>query len=229
MSDLEPIRRVPLYEEVAQRVREFVGMQGLEPGDKLLSERELAHRLGVSRTSVRQALTALRVSGLVDIRHGDGVYLLRKPDDPAAAPGPLGLRADLPTIMEVREALETQTARLSARRRTQADLVAMRGALRAMAAAIDQGDDGASADRRFHAAIVEASRNELLAGLVDQLAAAIDRTRHAALSRPGRPPRALASDQAILDAIDRRDEIGAAEAMRAHLAGPPFVAEEDLP
>src|ERR687887_1262919 len=80
-TGLEPITRSPLYEKVVERLREFIDVQNLQAGDKLMSERELAERLGVSRTSVRQALTALKVMGLVEIRHGDGVYLQRAPSD----------------------------------------------------------------------------------------------------------------------------------------------------
>src|SRR6266536_2967902 len=131
---LRRIRRNPLYEEIAQKLREFIHVEELEPGDRLVSERDLAQRLGVSRTSVRQALTALRVSGLVEIRHGDGVYLVRSPEDivPSLAEELLQSHAQLPAIMEVREALETQTARLAARRRSDADLDTMRRALRDM-------------------------------------------------------------------------------------------------
>jgi len=200
-------------------LREFINVQELKPGDRLMSERELAQRLGVSRTSVRQALTALRVGGLVEIRHGDGVYLLRSPEDvvPSLAEELLQSHAQLPAIMEVREALETQTARLAARRRSEADLDEMRLALREMAAAIEQGDDGAEADRRFHGAITAASHNELLAGLMEQLADVIDQTRRASLSRPGRPPRSLMAHEQILQAISDHDEDGAARAMRDHL------------
>ena len=216
---LTPIRRSPLYEEVAERLRRFIDVQELKPGDRLMSERELAQRLGVSRTSVRQALTALRVSGLVEIRHGDGVYLLRSPEDvvPSLAEELLQSHAQLPAIMEVREALETQTARLAARRRTAADLDAMRQALRDMAAAIKQGEDGADADLRFHGAITRAAHNELLASLMDQLADVIDQTRRASLARPGRPPKSLKAHQRILRAITDQDEEGASRAMREHL------------
>jgi GntR family transcriptional repressor for pyruvate dehydrogenase complex len=229
---LEPIRRSPLYEQVVERLRTFIDVQELKPGDKLLSERELAQRLGVSRTSVRQALTALRVGGLVEIRHGDGVYLLGPPEDvvPSLADELLQSHAQLPAIIEVREALETQTARLAARRRTTADLAEMRGALESMASAIDAGDDGAEADQRFHGAIARAAGNQLLATLMDQLADPIDQTRRASLSHPGRPPRSLAAHLQILDAIERQDEHAAATAMREHLevvADLAFVPHED--
>jgi GntR family transcriptional repressor for pyruvate dehydrogenase complex len=216
---LTRIRRSPLYEEVAERLRQFIDVQKLKPGDRLMSERELAERLGVSRTSVRQALTALRVSGLVDIRHGDGVYLMRSPEDvvPSLAEELLQSHAQLPAIMEVREALEAQTARLAARRRTDADLDAMRDALHDMAAAIERGEDGAEADLRFHGAITRASHNELLTRLMDQLSEVIDQTRRASLARPGRPPKSLEAHHRILRAIADRDEDGASRAMREHL------------
>jgi GntR family transcriptional repressor for pyruvate dehydrogenase complex len=219
VAELEPIRRSPLYEAVVERLRAFIDVQQLRPGDRLLSERELAQRLGVSRTSVRQALTALKVGGLVDIRHGDGVYLVRSPEDvvPSLAQSLLDSHAQLPAVMEVREALETQTARLAARRRTEADLDEMRRALTEMSTVLDAGEDAADADRRFHGAIAAASHNEFLVSLMDQLADHIDQTRRASLSRPGRPPRSLMAHDAILHAIEAQDEDGAAQAMRDHL------------
>jgi GntR family transcriptional repressor for pyruvate dehydrogenase complex len=218
-NSLEPIRRSPLYEEVAERLREFINDQALEPGDRLMSERELAQRLGVSRTSVRQALTALRVGGIVDIRHGDGIFLLRSPEEvvPPLVEELLASHAQLPSIMEVREGLESQTARLAARRRTEADLATLRDTLEAMSAAIDAGEDGANADRDFHGAIARASRNDILIGLMEQLAEPIALTRRASLARPGRPPRSLAAHRTILDAIESRDEEGAVKAMGDHL------------
>jgi GntR family transcriptional regulator, transcriptional repressor for pyruvate dehydrogenase complex len=169
---------------------------------------------------VRQALTALRVNGLVEIRHGDGVFLVRSPEDvvPSLADQLLQSHAQLPAIMEVREALETQTARLAARRRGEEDLRELRVALDAMAAAIEAGEDGADADQRFHVAIARAARNDLLTSLMDQLADPIDQTRRASLSRPDRPPRSLAAHHEILAAIEAQDEDAATAAMRSHLA-----------
>lgn len=219
MADLEPIRRSPLYEEVVDRLRTFIDVQQLRPGDRLLSERELAQRLGVSRTSVRQAMTALKVAGLVEIRHGDGVFLLRSPEDivPSLAQGLLDSHEKLPAVMEVREALEAQTARLAARRRTDEDLHEMRQALTEMSALVDAGEEAAAADRHFHGAIAAASHNEFLASVMDQLADLFEQTRRASLSRPGRPPRSLMAHDAILHAIEAQDEDAAAQAMRDHL------------
>ena len=217
---LRPVRRSRLYEQVIERLRELIDAQGLEPGDRLMSERDLAERLGVSRTSVRQALTALEVMGLVRIRHGGGVFLARPPDAvlPTLANELLNRYEQLPAVIEVREAIETQTSRLAARRREEADLQAMREALDRMEAAIESGAEPADADAAFHTAIVHAARNPLLERLWAELADPIDQTRRASLARPGRPPRSLAAHRAILDAIERNDEDGAAACMREHLA-----------
>jgi GntR family transcriptional repressor for pyruvate dehydrogenase complex len=221
MSDagLQPIVRSPLYEQVVGRLRAFIDDQQLQPGDRLMSERELAVQLGVSRTSVRQALTALRVLGLVEIKHGDGVYLLRAPSDviPSLASQIVGSEVDHPMIWEVREAIEVQAARLAARRRSAADLRAMHEALALMETAIAGGDDGILEDRRFHHALVDAAGNPLLRQLTEQLADVIDRTSEASLTLSGRPQISLDAHRAILAAIELQDEAAAAEEMRQHV------------
>jgi GntR family transcriptional regulator, transcriptional repressor for pyruvate dehydrogenase complex len=218
-ANLRPIPRSPLYEQVAERLRDFIDAQRLEPGDRLMPERELAERLGVSRTSVRQALTALRVTGLVEIKHGDGVYLLRSPRDLIAslATEIVDSEVDHPMIWEVREAIEVQAARLAARRRDASDVQAMREALDLMETAVAGGEDGIAEDRRFHHAIVAAARNPLLRRMTEQLRDVIDRTSEASLTLAGRPPVSLAAHRAILAAIERQDEAAAAEAMRQHV------------
>ncbi len=221
MSDasLQPVSRSPLYEQVAERLREFIEAKGLQPGDRLMSERDLATQLGVSRTSVRQALTALRVLGLVEIRHGDGVYLVRSPGDviPSFASEIVSSEVDHPMIWEVREGIEVQAARLAARRRGEADLRSMREALELMETAVAGGEDGINEDRRFHHAIVQAAGNPLLSQMIEGLSEVIDRTSEASLTLPGRPPVSLQSHRAILGAIERQDEAAAAEEMRRHV------------
>jgi len=218
-AGLQPIARSPLYEQVIERLRAFIDAQALQPGDRLMSERELAERLGVSRTSVRQGLTALRVLGLVEIKHGDGVYLLRSPRDviPSLASEIVGSEVDHPMIWEVREAIEVQAARLAARRRTAADLREMHAALDLMETALAGGDDGIQEDRRFHHAVVEAAGNPLLRQMTEQLSDVIDRTSQASLTLAGRPRISLEAHRAILGAIEAQDERAAAEEMRRHV------------
>src|SRR5215470_284056 len=114
-----------LYEQLADRLLDYVEVTGLAVGDRLPSERELAQALQVSRASVRQATVALEVSGTLEVRHGDGIYLRR--------------RHRLPEVLEAREALETHLAALAAARRTSADIEAMKAALAEMATDIAAG------------------------------------------------------------------------------------------
>jgi GntR family transcriptional repressor for pyruvate dehydrogenase complex len=219
-QSLEPIRpRTRLYEEVAERVREYIETRGLAAGDRLPTEREFAEILGVSRTSIRQGLTALRTIGLIDIRHGDGVYLRRSAADvqPEVAREMVAAQRAMPAVMETREALETQIARLAAERRRRADLVAMEAALAAMQRAIDAEEPTQESDTVFHAALADAARNALLVDLMRQLAEPIALTRHASLSLPGRPRQSLEEHRYILAAVRARDPDAASEAMRAHL------------
>jgi GntR family transcriptional repressor for pyruvate dehydrogenase complex len=216
---LRPIRRSALYEEVVDRLREFIDVHELRPGDRLTPERELAEQLGVSRTSVRQALTALKVLGIVDVRPGDGVYLVRTEDlIPSLALEVLESEADHPMIWEVREAVETQAARLAAGRRTAEDLGRMEAALEAMAESVAAGGEGVVGDRHFHEAILSASHNPVLQNLFEQLADAIDKTSQGSLSLKGQPPISLDAHRAILAAIRDRSADLAGERMRDHLS-----------
>ncbi len=218
-GSLQPVDRRPLYERVVARLREFIDTEHLQPGDRLMSERDLAKRLAVSRTSVRQAFTALRVMGVVEIRHGDGIYLLRTSDDlvPSLAKGLLASHAHFSKINEIREALEPQAARLAARRRTTDDLAALHGALAQMEHEIDRGDSGVDGDDRFHRALVAATHNDVLATLIEQLAPAMAQTSQASLARPEQPRRSLSEHRAVLEAVARRDEEQAYLSMRVHV------------
>jgi GntR family transcriptional repressor for pyruvate dehydrogenase complex len=132
--------------------------------------------------------------------------------------------------MEVREALETATCRLAARRRSDSELRELRGALEAMAGAIARSEDPAPADARFHEAIAHAAHNRLLSDLMAQLHDPIDKTRRASLSRPGRPPRSLEAHRLVFNAIEAGNEDLAAERMREHLrvvADVAYVARDE--
>jgi GntR family transcriptional regulator, transcriptional repressor for pyruvate dehydrogenase complex len=217
---LQPIERSPLYVVVAERLRNFIESENLKPGDRLLPERELAEQLGVSRTSVRQALTAMRVMGLIDVRPGAGAYLQRPPADLVSSLAAEVAKAEVdhPMIWEVREGVEVQAARLAARRRSDEDLAAMSEALDAMAGSIEGGGDGVDGDRLFHRAVIAAAHNELLSQLVEELGDMVDRTSEVSLTLPGRAPRSLVVHREILAAIESGDEEDAAERMRLHIA-----------
>jgi GntR family transcriptional regulator, transcriptional repressor for pyruvate dehydrogenase complex len=212
-------RRVPIYASVQAKLREFVRQQNLAPGDRLPPERELARQLGVSRTSLRQALTALRVEGLVDIRHGNGIYLLRAADDtvPPIAADLATAHPELPALGEVRNALEALAAWGAALRRSDEDLAALVAAVRLMEQEIADGQPGLRGDRAFHGAVLHAAYNEVLTMLLDAIEEGSEQIARASLSRPGQPERSLAAHRLILDAIVGREADVARRLMSDHL------------
>ncbi len=214
---LQPLTRPRLYEQVAEQITTWVAENGLKPGDKLMPERELATRLGVSRATVSQALVALEVIGFVAVRHGDGAVLT----DASGAPKVLDALREhakrLPDIIDARDALETKIASLAAARRTDEDLAAIDEALVVMEADIDAGGRGVTGDELFHAAVTAAAHSELLATMMGEISELILETRIESLGQPGRPRDSLAAHRRILDAIRAGDPAAAAIAMHSHV------------
>jgi GntR family transcriptional repressor for pyruvate dehydrogenase complex len=206
-----------LYEQLEQLLRVYVQEHELRPGDRLPSERALAGALKVSRVSLRQATVSLEVQGLLEVRHGGGIYVRSLNVDPERLKTMLTLRRRLPDVLEAREAIECMLSRLAAQRRTDTDLAAIDASLRAMAVDIDKGGVGEAADQRFHTAVAHASKNKLLRDVMKALADPIQETRLESLGEPGRPPRSLADHRRIAEAIRRQDPRAAEAAMRRHL------------
>lgn len=217
VAALRPVERSRLYEDVGQRLGEFVRDSGMVPGDQFPPERELSRRLAVSRTSVRQAFVVLQALGFVDVRHGEGVFLRRTRGFGESFSKLVERRRRLPEVLEAREALEVKLAELAAARRMPADLESMRRALDSMETDVRGGGLGTDADAGFHHAIALAARNEVLLHLIDAMAEVIQETRVESLSEPGRPPRSLQAHRRILQAIESGAVGAAGEAMREHL------------
>lgn len=214
---LRPVTRPRLYEQVVSQIQAWVTENGLEVGDRLPPERELATRLGVSRATISQALVAMEVVGVVSVRHGDGVVLV-EPAGSAKVVNALRRHAQqLPEIIEAREALETKLAALAAGRRTADDLAAMDDALDFMERDIADGGRGVEGDERFHAAVTAAGHSPLLAKLMAEISDLIRETRIESLSQPDRPVNSLAGHRRIADAIRAGDADAAAQAMHEHV------------
>jgi GntR family transcriptional repressor for pyruvate dehydrogenase complex len=208
-----------VYASVREGIREYIRGARLQPGDRLPSERQLAVQLGVSRTSLRQALTALRVEGLVEVRHGQGIRLIRSIDDvvPPIAAEILQMRPRVAAAGEVRNALEALAAKLAAQRRDADDLEAMVAGIREMDTEIRAGHPGLNGDRHFHAAILAAARNDVLTELLRAVAEDSARIAEASLARSGQPARSLTAHRLIFEAISARDVEEARQLMDEHL------------
>jgi GntR family transcriptional regulator, transcriptional repressor for pyruvate dehydrogenase complex len=214
---LERVTRPRLYEQLVTQILAYIESAKLGPGDLLPAERDLAERLGVSRATLAQALVALEVLGVIDVQHGTGAVLARRPSVASVIKGLREHRSRLPEIVEARSTLEVKLAGLAAARRTDADLTAIDEALNVMAQEIKDGDRGARGDERFHQAITAAAHSSVLAQLMAFIAEMILETRMESLGQPGRPEQSLASHRKIADAIRAHDAEGAAEAMLSHI------------
>ncbi len=211
------LMRTRLYEQVAEQITTWISDNGLQAGDRLPPERELAGRLGVSRATLSQALVALEVIGVVAVRHGDGTVIAASAGQ-ARIVDAIRAHADrLPEIIETRDALETKIAALAAHRRTTEDLARIDDALAAMEADVEAGGRGVEGDERFHGAVTTASHSLLLARLMDEIGDLIRETRIESLSQPDRPRSSLAGHRSIADAIRAGDADAAAAAMHAHV------------
>lgn len=206
-----------MYEQLLEQLVRHVHAEQLAPGSRLPSERALAQALGVSRNTLKQAILVLEVQGIVEVRHGDGMYLVRDVESAEALTVLKDRRTRLPDVLDAREAIETKLAELAAERRNAGDMTAIDTALDAMAAAIDSDEPPAPADQAFHAAVVAAAHSPVLAGLYEHLADAISETRLESLRQPGRPSKSLADHRAIAEAIRASLPVAAALAARHHV------------
>lgn len=217
---LEPVRRTRLHEEVAARLRRFIADGHLKAGDKLPPERQLAAMLGVSRTSVRDAIRTLEVVGLLEPRQGKGTVVRELSPDHLTAPlaSALLTRRDLlADLLAVRKMIEPSVAREAARHATPEEIYQMETILARQAARIAAGEVTIEEDTAFHDMIARAARNRVVLRVLDVLMDLLREGRERSLQGRGRPQRSLRGHRQVLEAIRRRDGEGAAHAMLHHL------------
>lgn len=208
-----------LVEALSQQIR----LGTLAPGAKLPSEGAIVAEHGVSRTVVREALSRLQASGLVETRHGVGTFVLQR--EPAH-----GLRLNVDTalsvrgILELRLGLETQAAALAANRRSESQLQRMRKALDDYQRSLANNDSCVEEDKRFHLLIAEATGNTYFTDIMQHLGdAMIPRTRLNALEKGDADLSQLGQvanleHEAIYQAIRKQDADAARAAMWLHLS-----------
>src|SRR5262252_1508148 len=217
IHSIEPRR---LYRQIADQIRTLIRSREFPAGTRLPPERDLARQLGVSRPSVREALIALEVEGLVDVRIGSGIYVLGSGAGEQSAPvqaamGPFEL-------LRARWVIESECAALAARHAKRAQVDAIADALQQMEA-IANGEQRQplAADRLFHLRIAEATGNGALVAVVKMLwdertGPLFARLEHH-YDSPDQWSRAIAEHRVVLEAIGKRDADGARAAMQRHL------------
>lgn len=212
-----------LYQDLARRLMAEIASGHYAVGDRLPAERELSASYNVSRPTVREAMIALEVQGLVEVRLGSGAYVksLRGQQDRP------GFAITAFELAEARLLFEGEAAALAAQHVNEAELAEMARLLAQIEAENAKAGEGVSpkaekADRAFHLAVARASRNAAIVDAVERLWDMREVSPESALlhhrAREANVRPVVDQHQAVLDALRQRDADAARGAMRAHLS-----------
>lgn len=232
--EFTPVKTKRLYEEIVDQIKQLITGGELKPGDKLLSERELADKLQVSRVSVREAIRALEMLGFIEIRQGEGTFVRDVAADDVIRPLAMFLaveRGSLLDMFEVRRIFETATAGLAAERATDDEVAQIGLLLEKMKDRIEHGDSerGEEYDAAYHYAVAEATHNSLLIKLLrtvhEEWSRAVSAgSQQLLLDRANNAPKIIEQHARVYEAIRAHDPATASQAMLEHVT----FAEKEL-
>jgi GntR family transcriptional repressor for pyruvate dehydrogenase complex len=227
-SDRMEITRIAprkIYEEIADVIKEQITSGKLQPGEKLPSTRELSERFQVGRSTMREALSALKAMGLVEIHQGEGSYVRKL--DPADVEMPqlealIMSRTTILELLEARQSLEVSNAGLAADKRTEEDLMVFEQILERMKENLGNEEEGEKADILFHLTLAEATHNSIMVRLLEaistQIELAIRETRRIQMySNKSVSSQLWKEHQEVYEAIKDGDAALAQEKMKQHL------------
>jgi DNA-binding FadR family transcriptional regulator len=217
---LQAVETKRLYRQIAEQLRGLIAAGEFPLASRLPPERDLAAQLGVSRPSVREALIALEVEGLVEVRMGSGIYVTALEAAPAARAA-VGTALGPFDIIRARALIESELAALAARVRTPRLHKRLRSAVRLMEDDIGRGVMPLRGDRDFHLALAEASDNAALVRVVTEL---FDERNNPLFEQLGRHfenarswRQAVAEHRAVMRAVAAGEAGAARKAMQQHL------------
>ncbi len=226
-TSLKPIKAKRISDQVFEQLRDLIYQGELRPGDQVLPERDLSVALGVSRTTVRNAINKLVVLGLLEHKQGQGTFV-RHPDAKTRHPLAVAMslemeEATLEDMLEVRMGLECNAAALAAARATEEDIDRMIGCLEAMEADFRQKGDNINpnVDADFHMAVAYATKNPvhtyIMKNFHDFLFVGIQENLRMLYEDPKNIEDVLEQHRKVFNAIRRRDPEMAASAMKLHI------------
>ncbi|MEM1383953.1 MAG: GntR family transcriptional regulator [Pseudomonadota bacterium] len=218
LSDVTPIARRPLHEELTERLRSMILDGALAPGEKI-SEKALCDRFGVSRTPLREALKMLAAEGLVALTPHRGASVTRL------------TMADLDEAFPVLGALEAVAGELASAHVTEAEIATAQALQSQMRACHEAGDLKGyfACNERIHRLILQAAKNPTLTQMMQALGTRVRRARYQANMSEDRWAQAVAEHEAILEALATRDGVRLGALLKQHLANKAAALREALP
>lgn len=220
-----------VYMEIVEQIRGLIKEGKLRPGDKLPPEHMLAEKFGTSRPSVREALSALEILGIIESRGGKGNFIKNSFNSALYEKKfkQLGKEESPFEILEARKAVEREIAGIAAEKATEEDIAAIRESLDRMKSCITSIPKIMEYDREFHINIARAAHNAILYSIMSYLADALKERlwtnlKEKSWSVPGHPEKYIQEHIEILNAIKKRESKEASRRMYDHLA----AVEEDL-
>jgi len=219
-EDIAPINRQPVAEQVARQLLALVQNGTLKSGEQLPPERELAATMEVSRPSLREALRALSLLGVLRIRQGGGVFVSSL--DPESLLAPLHFFISLNVknvedLFEARLVIESEITRIAAEKIDKESLAELKECVNFEAHELDDEDRFIASDVKFHKILFEVVDNAFLHSFATSLHILGKASREITGHIPGVIQQSLEDHERIVKAIEARDADAAAKAMKRHL------------
>jgi GntR family transcriptional repressor for pyruvate dehydrogenase complex len=230
-AEFEAVRKTKVYEKVAEQIQRLIRDGLLKPGDMLPPERELAETFQVSRSSLRDAIRALELMGMVEARQGEGTVVREPSAEAVASPLTAVLlqqRKFVSELLELRTMIEPTLAARAAKHAGAEDVARLEDILRRQREKVNRGELAIDEDSEFHYTIAQASNNKVVLQVVDVFMDLLRESRKQSLQVEGRLQKSLASHQQILRAIARHDAAAAENAMRRHIREVESIVLQEL-
>lgn len=216
------ITRARMSDQIFDEIKKIIKERSFAPGDKFYSENELTRMLQVGRSSVREAVRLLEVSGFVSVQHGRGIFIA-DPNGREQKAFEEWLRdneSSLSEHFEIRFIIDPKAAGYAAAKADEADVKKLADICGEFAAAAERGASQADIidiDERFHLALAKSTKNRTLYMIMKTMTSALPEGWISSLHVPGRVGKTVAEHRAIAEAVARRDAAEAERLMEAHL------------
>jgi GntR family transcriptional regulator, transcriptional repressor for pyruvate dehydrogenase complex len=220
ITAMEPIDRTGITELVVQRIKELLGRGELKAGSRLPPERELADMLHISRPSLRTALKALSVMGVIRAKPGAGTYIAQSLPEVFTEPMhfmTLINNTSVDELFEARLIIEAGLAELAAERATESDIAALTQEVEEMRANTGDPEEFLKHDVRFHQVMARAADNKLMSGVMDTVAQLLFHIRRQNVARANDLEEAIEWHEKLITAMEKHDSKRAKDTLSGHL------------